>query len=64
MFLFLLKWKVSRMHAGKRFLSILLVLVMLSSVISPAMAVNKRANEKLKLPEELTKEELMQLYRK
>lgn len=52
------------MHAGKRFLSILLVLVMLSSVISPAMAVNKRANEKLKLPEELTKEELMQLYRK
>jgi len=27
------------MHAGKRFLSILLVLVMLSSVVSPAMAV-------------------------
>ena len=42
----------------------LLVLVMLSSVVGPAIAVNKRANEKLKLPEELTKEELLQLYRK
>jgi len=43
---------------------VLLVLVVLGSVMAPTMAVNKRASEKLKLPEELTKDELLQLYRK
>ena len=47
----------------KRALVVLLVLVMLS-MASLAMAANEHTNENLKLPEELTKEELMQLYRK
>jgi len=42
----------------KRAVAVLLVLVMLSSVASLAIAKNTNANEKLKLPEELTKEEL------
>ena len=48
----------------RKALIVLLVLVMLGSVMAPTTAVNKRASEKLKLPEELTKEELLQLYRK
>jgi len=48
----------------KKLVVVLLALVILGSVVNPVMAVNKRANEKLKLPEELTKEELLQLYGK
>jgi len=39
------------MYAGKKLLSVLMVLVMLGSVMSHVTAENARASEKLKLPE-------------
>ena len=48
----------------RRAYTLLFAVVVMGSVASLAVAVNEKTNEKLKLPEELTQEEMLKLYRK
>lgn len=52
------------MKAIKVGLVLLLVLVTAGSIVSLVIATNASTNEKLKLPQELTEEELQELYKK